>query len=205
MANNNAPFGFREFGRQEGGSPTAGMERFTINSSDTNLYFTGDPVAQTGGVLTPYVGSSASLPLLGIFAGCEYYNPQVNRVTWSPYFPGSVGGNSSTGAVTAYVIADEERLFIVQGSTTAITAASVGLNANIVTSLSSTGNTATGISAVTLASTQISNSSSFPWKIVDLYSNLAPPGVPGTDNSNNFNIVVVTPNQSARHAGVASS
>ena len=52
---------------------------------------------------------TATIKPLGVFAGCEYYNPTVNRVTWSPYFPGSVGSSSP---VTAYVITDPEMTFI---------------------------------------------------------------------------------------------
>lgn len=202
MANTNNPFGFRSFGHQDGSAPTMGLQRYFINSSDTNLYFTGDPVSissATAGVLSPYNGSSVGPKLVGIFNGCEYFSPSVARQVWSPYFPASV---SSSSPVTAYVITDPEMQFLVQASSAGITATSVGLNVNVLTSLSSLGNTLNGISAVTITSTQLSASSSFPFTIIDVYSNFAPPGTNGVDNSSAFNIVVVTPNNTLRHAGV---
>jgi hypothetical protein len=201
MANNNAPFGFRSFGHRDGSAPTMGLQKFTINSSDTNLYFTGDPVALSGGVLTLYNGSSGTPVLQGIFNGCEYFSPSVGRVVWSSFFPGAV---SSSNPVIAYVISDPEMTFVVQGSSTPITSSMVGLNINVLTSQSSLGNQTTGISAVTVASTQVATNSSFPFQIVDLYSNFAPVSAtnsPGTDNTSNFNDVIVALNFTARHAG----
>lgn len=202
MANTNSPFGFKSFGHQDGSAPTMGLQRYFINSSDANLYFTGDPVALSSavaGVLSPYNGSSVGPRLVGVFAGCEFYSPTVARQVWSPFFPGSV---SSSSPVTAYVISDPEMQFLVQASSAGITATSVGLNVNVLTSLSSLGNQSTGISAVTITSSQLSASSSLPFTIIDVYSNFGPPGQSGTDNSSAYNIVVVTPNNTMRHAGV---
>lgn len=199
MANTQAPFGFRSFGHRDDASPTMGMERLYILSSDTNQYFTGDPVALSSG--TPgYIGvpSTGTVAITGIFAGCEYYNANVQRQVWTPYFPGSVG---SSNPVTAYVITDPNMQFIAQTSTSgsaALTQTSVGLNIGFLASVSSQGNTTTGISAVTLASSIVGANSSYPFRIVDLYSNFAPPGVNGTDNTAQGNILVVTPNNWTR-------
>lgn len=203
MANSNAPFGFRSFGHRDGSAPTMGLERYFINSSDTNLYFTGDPVALSSaqyGVLSPYGGSSLTPKVLGIFAGCEYYSPNFQRVTWASYFPASV---SSSSPVTAYVITDPEMQFIVQASSAGFGSSMVGGNVNVQAAQSSLGNQTTGISLVTIASTQgLLASSSLPFTIVDTYSNYAPPGVNGTDNSSAYNILVVAPNNWVRKAGV---
>lgn len=203
MANTNSPFGFRSLGHADGSAPTMGLQRYVLNSSDTNLYFTGDPVALSGGVITPFNGSSGASPMVGTFQGCEFYSPSVGRVVWSSYFPGNLGTSSSP--CNAYLITDPEMTFIAQASSTPFTSSMVGLNVNVLTSQSSLGNQTTGISAVTLASTQVTNSSSLPFKIVDLYSNFAPPGVNGVDNTTNFNVAVVAPNFWVRHQGVASS
>lgn len=203
MANTNAPFGLRSLGHADGSAPTMGLQRYTLNSSDTNLYFTGDPVALTGGVITPFNGSSGASPIVGTFQGCEFYSPSVGRVVWSSFFPGNLGTSSSP--CNAYLITDPEMTFIAQASSTPFTSSMIGLNVNVLTSQSSLGNQTTGISAVTLASTQVTNSSSLPFKIVDLYSNFSPPGVNGVDNTTNFNVAVVAPNFWVRHQGVASS
>ena len=205
MANTNSPNGFLSFGHRDGSAPTMGLERKFINSSDTNLYFTGDVVAVSSAapaLLAPYIGSSGVPTAYGVFAGCEYYNSNVARVVWSSYFPASVGSSSP---VTAYVISDPEMQFVVQASSTPITSTMVGNNVNILTSVSSLGNQTTGISNMTIASTQIGATSSFPFYIVDVYSNFAPPGATGTDNTANYNKAIVAFNYVARRGTIIAS
>jgi hypothetical protein len=197
MANTIAPFGFRQFRRHDGGAPTAGFDTLTIASSDTNLYFTGDPVATS--TTGPYITvPSTSGTIRGIFMGCEYYSPSVGRKVWSPYFPGSVQTSSGTNDAQAWVCTDPEMLYTVQCSSVAtVTSSQVGLNFMLTTgavSLSSQGNQTTGVSIVTLASTTATTSSSGQFRLMDFYSNWAPPGVNGTDNTSAGNIVIVAPN-----------
>ena len=195
MANTQAPFGFRQFRRQDGGSPTAGFDTLTIASSDTNLYFTGDPVetSATGPYIT--VLSTGVTRVRGIFMGCEFYSPTVGRKIWSPYFPGSVMTSSGTNDAQAWVCTDPEMLYTVQCSTNGtVTATEIGINYGVTTSVSSLGNTLTGQSVVTLGSTSATTSSSAPFRLWDLWSNWAPPGQNGTDNTVAGNIVIVAPN-----------
>lgn len=203
MANTNAPFGFRSFGHRDGSAPTMGFDRFFILSSDTLSYYTGDPVAQSSaswGYIQPYAGSAVAPVCLGIFSGCEYYSPAAGRVMWdSKYIAGS--GATSSNPVTAYVITDPEMQFIVQCSSAGVGSSQVGGNINVLTAQSSLGNQLTGVSAVTVNSTGGSvSASSYPFRVVDVYSNYAPPGVNGTDNSSAYNILVVMPNNWSRKA-----
>lgn len=185
MPNTNAPFGFRPFQHREGSAPTMGMERFFINSSDTNLYFTGDIVnasSANGSFITnpsSALGINNTYAMLGVFQGCEYYSPAVGRVVWNSYFPGSVGSSSPCNA---YVITDPDMLYIVQGTSGAVmTTTSVGLGCIATTSQSSLGNQATGQSVMTINPATVTGlSSNAVIRIVDLYSNYAPPGVNGT-------------------------
>ena len=207
VANTFSPFGFRSFGRLEGGAPTAGLTRLYLLSSDTNLYFTGDPVAISSASLTAgYITLPASGTLTqvsGIFAGCEYYSPSVGRVVWSDYFPGNVGSSSPCNA---YVITDPDQLFTVQCTTTAVVGTSaIGLNVGWASSLQATGNTLSGISNVALNSSTISANSSLPFRIVDTTSNFAPPGVNGADGTTAGAIMVVAPNNWARRTLTAYS
>lgn len=200
MANTFSPFGFRSFGRMEGGAPTAGLTRVFIASSDTNQYFTGDTVAYSsagiaGNVTLPASGTT-SPATLGVFAGVEFYNTATGTIRFSPYFPGSVGSSSPCNA---YVITDPEQLFIVQSSTTATLGASnIGYNVGITSSLQTTGNLLSGISGIALNSSTVSANSSLPFRIVDVYANHAPPGVNGTDTTSAGQIMVVAPNNWAR-------
>ena len=209
MANTFSPFGFRSFGRQDGGSPTAGMTTFNLLSSDSNAYFTGDVVSLSsnatvpGYITLPASGSTIGSPIAGIFVGCEYYNPTTARKEWHPTFPGSVG-SSSPGK--AYVITDPDQLFTVQCTTTAVVGTScIGFNVGIASSLQTSGNTTTGQSYLALNSSTVTGNSSFPFRIVDTSSNHAPPGVNGADSTVAGAIVVVQMNNCMRRALTAVS
>lgn len=195
MANTYSPFGLRSFGRLEGGAPTAGLTRVFIASSDATAIFNGDPVVNSsigtgGNYVTAATGSS--YPVRGIFQGCEYYNVSVNRITQSPYFPGSI---TSTADVVGYIIGDTQQLFIAQASTNvSITSSYIGLNIGFTSSVSSAGNTTTGISNVGLTSSNITSSNLLPFNIVDYYGNSCPPGVNGGDITTAGQILIVRPN-----------
>lgn len=216
MANTNNPFGFRQFGQREGTSPTAGFERFTIASSDTNLYFTGDVVGLSSGggagvgtitVISSISGVAAlANSVLGVFLGCKFFNPATGRVTPSSFFPGNVGSSSPCDA---YVCTNMEQLYIAQGTSGAVLGTS-NIGYGVFPSLtgSSLGNQATGISAQTIVSSQVTGlSSNGVFKIVDVYSNTAPPGVNGTSTgAEGFQIMILQPNSfSRRSAALLSS
>lgn len=204
MANSSLAFGLRSFGHRDGSAPTMGRSKFTINSSDTNPYFKGDPVALSSaayGVLQPYGGPTVLPRVVGVFDGCSYYNPSVGRTVWSDFFPASV---SSSSPVTAYVIDDPEMTFKIRCSSGAQMGSSmVGGNATILTSFSSLGNTLSGQSAVVLASSiGLVAGSSYPFTIIDSYSNYGAPGEDGTDNANPYQIMIVGFNNTFRHAPI---
>lgn len=197
MANTNAPFGALAFGRRDGGSPTAGLTRVWVASSDTGPIFKGDLVAYStanSNYVTWASTGSGGNAIRGVFFGCEYYSPSVGRQVWSAYFPGAV----QTGGpdVTAYIIDDPDQLFIAQASSAAIGSSMIGLNIAAVPS--SQGSTLTGQSVLTVAASIVGSTTAtaqaYPFRIVDVYSNYAPPGASGVDNANPFNVVVVAPN-----------
>jgi hypothetical protein len=217
---NNPTQGFASFGRMDGGAPTAGMTPVWIASTDATFIFRGDPVLtstspgtnNSGSYITGVgTGFSSSFLVRGIFQGCYQYQPIAGRVVWTNSYQGTVTG--STGDIKAYVIDDPETLFIVQASTNAAVASSmIGLNISISTN-STTGNTATGYSNITVQSTSVTASGSYPFRIVDFYSNYASPfagfGTPnagssqvnvinGLDNGNPANIIVVRLNNCDR-------
>lgn len=201
MANTFAPFGLQPFGRREGGAPTAGLTKYLIASSDSNPVFCGDTV-HISTVSNKYItwdstGSNATNVVIGVFMGCEYYSPSVQRVVWSRYFPGSVATSSGTADVTAYVIDDTEQLFIVQASTGTVLGTSLnGLNFQVIPS--SQGVTLDGHSVLTLnASGTVggsTNTPAYPFRLVDTYASYAPPGANGTDTTAAGAIWVVAPN-----------
>ena len=217
----NPTMGFQSFGSDEGAAPTAGMTPVWIASTDTGYFFRGDPVITStapganasGAYITSIntIAQSSSFLVRGIFQGCYQYQPSVGRVVWSNSYQGTVTG--STGDVKAYVIDNPDQQFIVQASTNgAITSSMIGGNISVSTG-STTGNTTTGYSNITVMSTSYTASSSYPFRLVDFYSAYAPGGgafgnvnfgssatnvVNGLDNSNPANIVVVRMNNCDR-------
>lgn len=201
MANTYSPFGFRQFRRLDGGAPTMGLERLFLASSDPNLYFTGDVVSLSSGTIgtnpntiSLWSGSSGYIPV-GVFAGVKYYSPTVGRVVWSSFFPGNVGSSSPC---EAYVQTDTDMLYIAQASTTGgvVGSSMIGWGISIASSGQASGNQTTGVSNIALASSVTSlQSATSPFKVYDVYSNWAPPGVNGTSTgSEGGAILVVMPN-----------
>jgi len=200
MANIQAPFGFRQFRRFDGGAPTAGFDTLTIASSDASVIGTGDCVITTqstspsaaGNYVTAVVASSGIVQIRGVFFGCEFFSPTIGRKVWSPFFPGSVQTSCGTADVQAWVCTDPEMLYIVQCSTTnTVTSSMVNHNFGI---SSGVVNTTTGLSQSVLASSTAATTAALPWRLIDFYSNVAPPGTNGTDNTSAGNIVIVAPN-----------
>lgn len=197
MANTTAAFGFRQFGQREGSAPTAGMEKFTINSSDTNLYFTGDIVNCSSANNSIITNPSSVLGIInmyaqaGVFQGCEYYSPAVGRVVWNSYFPASVGSSSPC---TAYICTNPDQLYLVQGTSGAVlTSTSIGMGYPHTLLVSSLGNTLSGQSVMQIQSSQPTGlSSNVTARIVDLYQNTAPAGVNGTSTgTEGFQVAIV--------------
>ena len=194
MANTFAPFGFRSFGHQDGSAPTMGLSKFTMNSSYATSVFTGDLVCISSavpGTIEQFPSGTlvANIKPVGVFAGCEYYNSNVQRVVWSPYFPASAGSSSP---VTAYVISDPEMTFLVQASSAAVVGSSlIGWNISFTVG---TGNTTNGQSGASVTSSLVgTQASSYALRVVDSYSNFGPPGVNGTSTSEGGGFLVVQP------------
>jgi len=208
LANTNAPFGFRPIGQQEGSAPTAGFETYYIRSSDSNMYFTGDPVmlssADHGYVTVPASGVTTGQPLLGIFVGCKYYTATVGRTVWNSYFPASVG---SSAPVEAYVITNPQQLFSVQATSNAILGTSnINQNIGFSPATSSQGNQTTGQSVVTLLASATSQNSSYPFRIVATSTTYAPPGANGTSTgAEGYQVFIVRGNNWARNGGALTA
>jgi hypothetical protein len=224
--------GFQSFRRAEGGSPTAGLTEVWIASTDPGLIFRGDPVVtssnggtnQSGAYITSVnnnsITTSTGFLCRGVFQGCYQYQPSAGRSVWSNYYNGSVTG--STGDVKAYIIDDPDEQFICQASTKAAIGSSyIGLNVGI-TYNTTTGNTTTGYSNVTLEATSVGSTNTWlPFRLVDFYSAYAPGGgafgspnfnssvaggvINGLDNSNPANVVVVRLNNCDRLSLTARS
>jgi len=186
MSNVNAPNGFQYFGRLEGGSPTEGLTPALISSGDTSALGYGDLVSRTaGGYVTKATVGTTSI--FGVFYGCSYLSTALGRVATSNYYAGS--GASSD--ISALICTDPQATFLVQSDNTAIAFADIGANTNFVTG---TPNATTQMSTMALAQSLISTTDTLPFRIIGLYSQSAPPGTDGTDNTSAYNRVIVQPN-----------
>lgn len=185
MANSNSPFGFRYFARLEGGAPTEGLSTRAIASTYNTSVFQGDPVISlsTGYVAAATTGTSQ---VYGIAYNFEYLNTAISRNLFASYW----GGTSNAGSNCAVgCSADTDAMFLVQSNGTAITFADIGANIGYATG---SGSTTTGISAYTVDQGTIGTTSTLPFRIVGLYSQFAPPGTPGADDTTPYNQIVVT-------------
>lgn len=114
MSATSAPFGFRPSFHNSG---QMRPKVYTITTGFANNIFAGDPVklvdagtiqlGTSNGDRTG--GTAANTPILGIFAGVEYYD-SLGKPTISPFWP---TGTAATNIV-AYVYDDPETLFDVQ-------------------------------------------------------------------------------------------
>ena len=194
MANTFAPFGFRYFNYQAG-SPTVGLTKALLQSSNATALYKGDLVQDSttaGGYVTALTTGLGAVPTRGVFDGCSYYDVGSNSVIQG-YFPGSL--STAVGDVTCYIVDDPNTWWIAQASTNAVVGSSiVGFNIGVITG--STGNTLTGQGRASIASSQtvIGATNALPFRIMDVYSNWAPPGTNGTDNTVAGAILVVQPN-----------
>ncbi len=190
MANTNNPFGFRQV-KGTGSVPTFELSTRKIASNNTTAIFFGDAVIP---LTTGYIGqaTASTVRMEGIFYGCKYLSTSQKRTVWSNYWPGS----DATGDVTAYICDDPNAQFIVQSSdasgTAAIGFANIGEYINIAVG---TGNTANGLSGMTVDQDTLATTVTLPFRIVGLVED--PPGVNGTDITTEYNQVIVAFNNAS--------
>ena len=127
MANQDAPFGFRQVGGL-GSRPTSeGTSKYTIASGFADSIYAGDIVEAGAGtseggtaIAAGYVGNAAetsSARNLGIFNGCFYTDPTTSKPTFKNYWPASVSAEAQ-----AFVYDNPDDLFEVQAEGTLVQA-----------------------------------------------------------------------------------
>jgi len=193
MANTQGYFGFAPVGTSNG--PMNFRLSTRRVASTAGAIYKGDPVEPVTSSATGYIKQSApgdlgaTVPLAGIFWGCEYLSVSQKRSVWSPYWPGS----DASGDVLAYVIDDPNSRFKVQangssmvitGTTSTWTSGPVGQLANFAIG---TGSTSTGLSGAYLSA--VGTTAAYPFIVVDMVQD--PPGTNGADPTTNYNYLIV--------------
>jgi hypothetical protein len=184
MANNNAPFGFREV-QGTGSAPTYEIATEAITSTTAAIFF-GDPVARiadgsiAGNTTSALPCCTTAIPLAGIFIGCKYLSVANKKTQWANYWPSSDA--NSAAPIEGYVVNSPDSRFLAQagGSTGGgFTQSMIGLlcqfNYNVAGQVS-LNSTSTGQSAAyvdlantaTGSATGVSTGSLLPFRFVSL-------------------------------------
>ena len=194
MANTSAPFGLKHIGVSDGVPPTFGLSQGLVASTNTTKIFKQDPMKKLStGYLAQWTAGTAVSQLAGTFVSCKYFSTSQQKILNSPYWPGA----DATGDVTVYYIPATGSVppkYVVQNSssTTAITFADVGQNADVALGTGST--SGGGFSGATLDQTTLATTATLPFRIVGLYSDIAPVDPNGIDNTTGYNWVIVQAN-----------
>ena len=129
MANQDAPFGFRQVGGL-GSRPTSeGTSKYIIASTQAGAIYAGDVVTAGGGttkyegggtIAYGYIGSSETDALrnVGVFNGVFYNDPTTNKPTFKNYWPGGVTVTIPAAGASAFVYDNPDDLFEVQSTGT---------------------------------------------------------------------------------------
>ena len=173
--------GFKHIGFLPGASPDYQLQSKLVAASNATAIYRGDVVTFSSGYIIA-ADASASSKVDGIFDGCTYTDSSGNT-KWSPYCPASQ-------TATCYILAAPGSMFLAQASNTALTQANVNTNIGYVAAAGTT--IGGGFSGYTLDSGHTGTTSTYPFRIVNLFSSISPSGTNGTDNANPYNMAVVT-------------
>lgn len=201
MSNPQAPFGFKWHGLYgDAVNPTSGLLQMKIASTDTVTAGEGDPLKflSSGYVSLWTKGTSASF-LAGIFKSCSYFSIAQGRKVWRNYWPGNDASGDVLVNLAACSGAPAPRFLVQSSGTVGVTMGNVWNNVDV--TYSGGGNTAGNITggyfrsgAMIDLSANIATTSTLPFRIVGLWSDIAAPGSPGTDTSSAYNWVLVEAN-----------
>jgi hypothetical protein len=172
MPNLDVAFGLRPYKMNGQGANTQGQTAYKIQSTgvagSSSAIYHGQPVIPlaTGLIGPAAAATGGTVPLLGVFAGCEYVD-LTGKPRWSQFYPGTASVKSGT-EVIGYVWDNPAQLFVINADA-AIADDAVFANANLATSL--TGNASTGISLGELAVSTVATTATLNLRIVGFDDN----------------------------------
>ena len=161
MANKDAAFGMRPV-KMIGGAPyTGGQSRYRIAANYDTAIFQGDMVAQvTGGGIEVHA-DGGTVPIVGVFNGCQYTDPTTGEQKFSNFYPASTNASD----IIAFVIDDPMVFFEIQCNA-AFPVADLFGNFDIV--YTSAGSTTTGISGAELNVSDGATTATLSLKCIDI-------------------------------------
>lgn len=195
MANKDAAFGLRPAHMMGGAPYSGGQSRYRIANNQSGAIFQGDLVKQLTGGTVSRAAASSTVPVVGVFNGCQYTDPTTSEQVFSNYYPGGVAADD----IVAFIVDDPNVVFEVQADDTFPVADLFG-NFDIVDQ-ATTGDTRSGRSNMELDVTTGATTTTLPLKAIDISQD------PDNDDvaSANTNVMVVIQNHIAgvKSAGLA--
>jgi hypothetical protein len=111
------------------GYNSKGLTHYSIKNGEAQAIYKGDPVHLSAGYVR--VLPSIGAPILGVFMGCAYVDPNSKQPTWSNKFPAATsmeGGQyiDNYNNPRAYVIDDPDMIYYVKSDHTSVSAGDIG-------------------------------------------------------------------------------
>ena len=161
MANQDAAFGMRPV-RMVGGAPySGGQSRDRIAANYGTSIFQGDMVAQVTGGTVEVHADGGTVPVVGVFNGCQYTDPTTSEQVYSNFYPASTNASD----IIAFIIDDPNVVYEVQADA-AFPVADLFGNFDIV--YTTAGSTVTGISGAELEVSTGGTATTLPIKALDI-------------------------------------
>jgi hypothetical protein len=161
MANQDAAFGMKPV-RMIGGAPySGGQSRYRIAANYGTSIFQGDMVAQVTGGGVEVHADGGTVPIVGVFNGCQYTDPTSGEQVFSNYYPASTNASD----IIAFVIDDPMVVFEIQADS-AYPIADLFGNHDIV--YTTAGSTLTGISGAELKVADGGTGTTLSLKAIDI-------------------------------------
>ena len=161
MANQDAAFGLRPIGRVGGTPYTGGQSRYRIAANYGTAIFQGDMVMQVTGGTVEIHADGGTVPIVGVFNGCQYTDPTTGEQRFSNYYPASTNASD----LIAFIIDDPMVVFEVQADA-AFPVADLFGNFDVV--YTSAGSTTTGISGSELKVADGGTATTLSLKAIDI-------------------------------------
>ena len=161
MANQDAAFGLRPIGRVGGTPYTGGQSRYRIAANYGTAIFQGDMVMQVTGGTVEIHADGGTVPIVGVFNGCQYTDPTTGEQRFSNFYPASTNASD----LIAFIIDDPMVVFEVQADA-AFPVADLFGNFDVV--YTSAGSTTTGISGSELKVSDGGTATTLSLKAIDI-------------------------------------
>ena len=184
MANQDAAFGMKPV-RMIGGAPyTGGTSRYRIAANYGTSIFQGDMVAQVTGGTVEVHADGGTVPVVGVFNGCQFTDPTSGEQVFQNFYPASTNASD----IIAFIVDDPNVVYEVQADDTFPVADLFGNFA--VVDQSTTGEVYSGTSNMEIAVSTGATTNTLPLKALDISQD------PDNDDvgSTNTNVYVVIQN-----------